>query len=327
MSIKMSLVCVNRRAFLLILIGVIILGTLVINNISKKQTSYKAKAQELPSYCKSIGLYDLPKEASGETTWIENAYYDEFCKKNEGNPEWNGAFGEKGKCYTETGLCARIPNCNAKRCLAFDDIDTCLYKEVAFNLCVLAKKAPKQAAPDYVEHRCTTNCTEDIAIGDCVPGYALRCVCEGTRPRYRDDAKCAPSPKPAQCLYGGSIVTVDSSPYKYETKTGRFCIVDSKSNKKIAFHCRIDGKNLVQGNAVSDKEGYCTNPAPAQESGDPIVPNTYCGSKHEYWKANKSGWCIVDYGECTADKQWICRCDDAGLYNYPTVRNNPEECP
>lgn len=292
--------------------------------------SYKSKAQEVKTLCQKVNRYDIPPiNGIGVTPAFVQYYYDTYCKKNENQPLWNGGFAERAKCYTATLVCGNISNCTTGvACFAGVSNEVkCLYKEVDFNKCVIALKAPKQAAPDYVGHRCTTNCTEDIAIGDCVPGYALRCVCEGTRPRYRDDVKCAPTLKPAQCSYGGSIVTVDSSPYKYETETGRFCIVDSKTNKKIAFHCRVDGKILVQGNAVSDKEGYCTNPAPVQEQGDPLVPNTYCGSKHEYWKANKSGYCIVDYGECTTDKQWICRCDDKGTYNYPTLRNNPSECP
>ncbi len=293
--------------------------------------SYKSKANEEKTACQKIGKYDMPPaDGIGVTPALVQYYYDTYCKKNEDKPLWNGGYAEKAKCYTSTLVCGNINNCATVDCFANVSNQTrCLHREVDFNKCVLAFKAPAQAAPDYGGDRCTTTCSGNIAVGACLPGYAKKCVCEGTLALFRDNLDCTPAAPAATCLYGGNILTTDSYPYKYETASGKFCIVDSKTNKKIAFHCRTNDTGIIaQGSAVSDKEGYCINPTAVPIIGDAIVPASLCGSRNDQWKTEKYRCSdIAEYGKCTTDKQWICRCDDAGKYAWPTLRNNPSECP
>lgn len=298
--------------------------------------SYKSKANEEKTACQKVGKYDIPPaDGIGVTPALARYYYDTYCKNNEDKPLWNGGYAEKAKCYTSTLVCGNINNCPLVDCVANVSNQTrCLYKEVDFNKCVLAFKAPAQAAPDYVGDRCTTTCAGNIAVGACLPGYAKKCVCEGTLALFRDNLDCTPAAPTATCLYGGNILTVDSYPYKYETASGKFCIVDSKTNKKTAFHCRTnDGLTIAQGSALPDKEGYCTNPLPtiAPSEKQFTIPATVCGANHGKWTNDKTHCDLgkgnyITYGNCTTDKQYICRCDDAGKHTYPTLRNNPSEC-
>lgn len=99
---------------------------------------YSSKAS-LDSFCHSNGMYDLPEKDS----FYVKKYYEDFCKKNENVPKWNGERGKKAKCYTATAICSKYPGCTNPECIAnFDKDIKCIYEQLAsMDKCIQFNKA------------------------------------------------------------------------------------------------------------------------------------------------------------------------------------------
>lgn len=302
--------------------------------------SYKSKANEEKTACQKVGRYDiLPINGIGVTPAFVQYYYDTYCKKNEDKPFWNRAFGDNARCFTATLVCGNISNCSTGiDCFANVSNQTrCLYEAVDFKKCTNAQIAPLIADPSTPAPwgRCMGTCDKGVQIGDCLSGYGKRCVCNGPLPRFKDDENCkteVPTVAAKSCQFGGYTLSLSSSPYYFEDTN--WCIIERTTGKFNGSKCITEDGGSTFTKSVKDRTGVCVNSLPTIASSEKqfTIPKNTCGANHDKWIKDKTHCDLgkgnyITYGNCTADKQYICRCDDAGKYTYPTLRNNPTECP
>jgi len=133
----------------------------------------------------------------------------------------------------------------------------------------------------------------------------LKCVNGST---VKDEA-CA-YVAPAQCLYGGEVLSDRSTPFKFD---GAFCVVNS-SGVKIGYECRNDGTALTgsgRQSAVQARTGTCA--APAAESkcwyGGKEITGASTPLKYD------ASFCLVDGSD--VKNGYICQNDGSDLVGGP----------
>ncbi len=261
-------------------------------NIRKVNTAINSQARLSKSECEKVGRYDIPPwEGPNITPVFVQKYYDLYCKKNENSPWWNRAYGEKAKCYKAILICGDSIGCNYRECISkISSTTKCLNKEVDFKNCIDANKAPVLADPRTPAPwgRCSGPCYNDTQVGDCLTGYAKRCICNGMSAQYKDDPQCAPTPIIAQQCKG---------PCSSGTALGD-CV------KGYALRCQCSG---TLAKHISAPE--CA-PAPINKpciyGGNPIS-----GSSSPYSYDKNNNFCIVE----TSTGKYIgsrCYTDDDG---------------
>jgi len=132
-----------------------------------------------------------------------------------------------------------------------------------------------------------------------------------------------------------------SVPYHYDANHS-YCIVDESTGQFNGYVCVTTDGGISFTKAEKDEAGLCINPTivvptaivAATQTPVPVpfkVPSTACGANNNQWLSGNTQ-CqfgkgqFITYGTCTTDKQYICRCDDAGKYPYPVLINDPREC-
>jgi len=322
-------------------------------SITFSSKSFQSRAEFTVSECQQIpgNYYPLYLDSSiNPTPGLVKDYYNNYCKKNENKPQWNGGFGKNAKCMTSTLVCSKSPVCWYADCIANISASTrCINRPVPISTCISAGVAPLLADPSVPAPygRCAGPCYNGTKVGDCLAGYAKRCECDDHMiARYVDDAECkklipTSTPVPVRiiatnipvqkpCRYGNQIVTANSTPYHYDVQNN-YCIVDATTGSYVGYRCITTDYGLTFVKSAKDTEHYCVNAPTAVPDVPFTIPATVCGSNHTKWAADQTHCdygknLYLTYGSCTADKQYICRCDDAGKYTYPVLVNKPEEC-
>lgn len=300
-------ICVNKKyivAFLfLVIFSLVVWWSVEVKNI---KTSYNSRAEISKTACEAVGKYDIaPFEGPNVTPAFVQVYYENYCKKNETNPLWNGGYGEKAKCYTATLICGNNSGCNYSPCIAnISDKTRCLYQEVSFDKCILAQKAPSHAAPEYSGSLCTSSCYGGTQVGQCLAGQARRCICEGMVSRYIDDPSCissAPTIAMGKCTetcYGGIAVGLCGF--------GRRCVCEGTIAR---FRDDLECKTVVP--VIAEK--------PCQYGGGNLSVNS---SPYRY---DASNFCIIDVNTGKYNG-YICITEDEGKSFIKSTKDSNNIC-